>query len=156
MIMRKRIEIDKNKPLKPGDIIDLEYRTTGEVWVPAIQISMIEWQLEGRSDWEIISNSLPTAGRLTFKVLVLDTVPQEPELQTASAGVTALMVSAAIVAVGAITWLTLDKVYQFVEIVPDAVEKVSETPAGQVALAGAGSLGIALLIYVISQYVNWK
>lgn len=151
----KRIEIDKNKPLNPGDVIDLEYKTAGTLWIPSIQVAMIEWQLSKRDDWEIISNSLPAQGRITFKVLIKSKVPDDPKLQRAGIGVTALMVSGAIVAVGLVTWLTLDKVYQYVEIAPKAIEELSKTPAGQVAMAGAGSLGIALLVYVIMKYVKW-
>jgi hypothetical protein len=151
----QRIEIDKNKPLNPGDVIELEYKTAGKLWIPSIQIAMIEWQLSKRDDWEILSNSLPTLGRITFKVLIKSKVPDDPKLQTAGIGVTALMISGAIVAVGLVTWLTLDKVYQFVEIAPKTIEELTKTPGGQVVMAGAGSLGIALLVYVIMKYVKW-
>lgn len=138
----QRIEIDKNKPLNPGDVIELEYRCTGMVWITSAQVAMIEWKLARRSDWEIISNSLPENNRITFKILIKSKIPQDPKLQTASIGVTALMISAAIVAVGVIGWLTLDKVYQI-------FEKVIESPAGQVAVAGMGAAGIAVLIIAL-------
>lgn len=146
--MLERVEINKSKPLNPGDIIELEFKTVGKIWIPAIQIAMIEWKFAGRKDWAIISTSLPEAGRITFRVLILDSVPQEPELQTASAGVTAIMIGSAVVAVGIVTLLTLDKVYQLVEKM--------DSPSGKIAMAGIGSVGIALLIYVISQYVKFK
>ena len=123
----QRIEIDKNKPLNPGDVIELEYRCTGLVWITSAQVAIIEWQLANRADWSIISNSLPENNRITFEVLIKSKTPQDPKLQTASIGVTALMISAAIVAVGVIGWLTLDKVYQ-----------IAETPAGKIAVAGTG------------------
>lgn len=138
----QRIEIDKNKSLNPGDVIELEYKCTGMVWITSAQVAMIEWQCAKRTDWEIISNSLPETNRITFKILIKSKIQQDPKLQTASIGVTALMVSAAIVAVGVIGWLTLDKIYQL-------VEKVIESPAGQVAVAGMGAAGIAVLIIAL-------
>jgi uncharacterized membrane protein YidH (DUF202 family) len=134
----QRIEIDKNKPLNPGDVIELEYKCTGLVWITSAQVAMIEWQCARRTDWEIISNSLPENNRITFKILIKSKTPQDPKLQTASIGVTALMVSAAIVAVGVIGWLTLDKIYQ-----------LTETPAGKIAVAGMGAAGIAVLIIAL-------
>lgn len=134
----QRIEIDKNKPLMPGDVIELEYRCTGMVWITSAQVALIEWKLARRTDWEIISNSLPENNRITFKILIKSKTPQDPKLQTASIGVTALMVSAAIVAVGVIGWLTLDKIYQ-----------LTETPAGKIAVAGMGAAGIAVLIIAL-------
>ena len=146
--MYERVEINKSKPLNPGDIIELEFKTAGKTWIPSIQIAMIEWKLARRDDWAILSNSLPVAGRITFKVLIKNKYPDEPELQRAGVGVTAIMIGSAIVAVGLVSWLTLDKVYQLVEKM--------DTPAGKVAMAGIGSVGIAILIYVITQYIKFK
>lgn len=146
--MLERVEINKSKPLKPGDLIELEYKTVGKLWIPAIQIAMVEWKFTRRKDWAILSTSLPEAGRITFRVLIKNKYPDEPELQRAGIGVTAIMISAAICAVGLVTWLSLDKVYQLVEKM--------DSPSGKIAMAGIGSVGIALLIYVISQYVKFK
>lgn len=151
--MKKWVVIDRNKPLKPGDLIELEYKTAGALWIPSAQIALIEWQLSKRNDWEIISNSMPVGGRITFRVLIKSAVPDDPQLQTAGIGVTALMISGAIVAVGLVSWLLLYEVRQFVDVVPQAIEEISSTPAGQALLTGAGSVGIAVLIYIVSKYV---
>lgn len=151
--MKKWVVIDKKKPLKAGDLIELEFKTYGKLWIPSVQVAMIEWQLSKRDDWEIISNSLPAEGRITFRVLIKSKVPDEPKLQTAGIGVTALMISGAIVAVGLVSWLTLHEVRQFIDIVPQTIEDLGSTPGGQAVLAGASSIGIAILIYVVSKYV---
>ena len=138
----QRIEIDKDKPLNPGDVIELEYRCTGLVWITAAQVALIEWRIGKRDDWEIISNSLPENNRITFRILIKSAKPQGPVLQTA--GVTGALIAGAILAatVGVVSWLTLDKIYQ-------VFEKVIESPEGKIAVAGMGAAGIAILIIVL-------
>lgn len=153
--MKTWVEIDKNKPLKPGDLIELEFKTVGTLWIPSVHIALIEWSLGKRDDWEIISNSLPENRRIKFRVLIKSKVPDEPELQTAGIGVTALMVAGAIVAVGLVVSLSLVCVKQFVEVIPETISEISSTPVGKFALAGAGSLGIAVLVYVLSRFIKW-
>lgn len=148
----QRIEIDKNKKLNPGDVVELEFKTLGDVWFPAAQIAMIEAALANRTDWEIISNTLVVAGRITFTVLIKKYEPEGSWLQPAGTelqsslvfttiAVTAATIGASICAVGLVTWLVLDKVYQIVE-------------ESEVAAVGIGAAGIALLIYVLIQF--WK
>jgi uncharacterized membrane protein YidH (DUF202 family) len=149
----QRIEIDRNKKLNPGDVVELEFKTIGEVWFPAAQIAMIEGALANRMDWVIIRNSLPADGRITFTVLIRKYEPEGSWLQPAEMGsmqtslvfttiaVTAATIGASICAVGMVTWLVLDKVYQIVE-------------ESEVAAVGIGAAGIALLIYVLIQF--WK
>jgi len=138
----QRIEIDKDKPLNPGDVIELEYRCTGLVWITSAQVAMIEWKLKGRTDWEIISNSLPANNRITFRILIKSAKPQGPVLQTA--GVNGAIIAKIILAatVGLMLWLSLDKIYQI-------VEKIIESPEGKIAVAGMGAAGIAVLIIAL-------
>jgi len=137
----QRIEIDKDKPLNPGDVIELEYRCTGLVWITAAQVAMIEWKLKGRTDWEIISNSLPENNRITFTVLIKPKNAQEPVLQRAGT-VSAVAISAAIVATSVMMYLTLVKVSQ-------VFKEVVESPEGKIAVAGMGAAGIAILIIAL-------
>jgi hypothetical protein len=138
----QRIEIDKDKPLNPGDVIELEYRCTGLVWITAAQVAMIEWRIGKRDDWEIISNSLPENNRITFRILIKSAKPQGPVLQTA--GVNGAIIAKIILAatVGLMLWLSLDKIYQI-------VEKIIESPEGKIAVAGMGAAGIAVLIIAL-------
>lgn len=117
-----KIEIDKNKPLNPGDVIELHFKSFGMAWLKAAQIAMIDWMLKGRPEFEILSWQIPTNTTVIFECRVKKTNPVV---------VTAAVIAAAIVAVGVVAWLTLDKVYQ-----------IMETPAGKIGVAGTG-VGLA-------------
>jgi len=101
-----RIEIDKNKVLLPGDRIELHFKTTGLVWLQAAQIALIEERVKNRSDWQIISNSLPANNRVIFTIEIIE--PPEPGLQRAGVGVTAANVPVRIISKTATT-LTIDE-----------------------------------------------
>lgn len=128
----QKIEIDRNKPLNPGDEIELHFKSIGMAWLKATQIAMIEWWLKDRKEFEILSWRIPEQAVVVFKVRVKKTNPVI---------VTAAVIAGAIIGVGVIAWLTLDKVYQ-----------IMETPAGKIGVAGTGAglaaAGIAALIAI--------
>jgi len=125
----EKIEIDKNKPLNPGDIIELHFRSPGMVWIAAAQIALIEWRLEKREDFRMLSHSLPAGNRVIFTIKILKTNP---------AVVTAAVIGAAIIGAGVVAWLTLDKVYQIIE-----------APAGKTMIAGTALFFPALAVLAI-------
>ena len=129
----EKIEIDKNKPLNPGDIIELHFRSPGMVWIAAAQIALIEWRLEKRNDFRLLSHSLPAGkpagNRVIFTIKVLKTNPVI---------VTAAVIGAAIIGAGVVAWLTLDKVYQIIE-----------APAGKTMIAGTALFIPALAVLAI-------
>ncbi len=126
----EKIEIDKDKPLQPGDVIELHFLTVGMVWIQAAQIAMIEWQLDGRKkDFTILSHSLPADNKVIFTVRVNKTNPVI---------VTAAVIGGLIIAAGVIAWLTLDKVYQIIE-----------EPAGQILVGGIGAIATAVAITAV-------
>lgn len=129
MLKTEKIEISINKPLNPGDRIEMHFLTTDMFWITAVQIALIESRLENREDFRILNHSLPEYNKVIFTIEVLKTNPVI---------VTAAVIGAAIIGAGIITWLVLDKVYEIVE-----------SPAGTVALAGTGSLGIAALFIAV-------
>ena len=126
----EKIEIDINKPLNPGDVIELHFIITGMFWITAAQIALIEYRLEKRKDFRIISHSLPSGNNVIFTVKVLKTNPVV---------VTAAVIGAVIIGAGVVAWLTLDKIYQIVE-----------SPAGKVAVGGTALLIPALAIIAIA------
>jgi len=140
----ERIEIDKNKPLNPGDIIELEFKTTTWVWFQAAEIAAIESYCSRRTDWTILSNYLPENNRITFKILIKEKEPME-QMQRAGLGLSCLYIAGVIASSGLVVWLVLDKCYQ-----------IGQTPGGQVAMAGVGSglstAGVAFLLFVIYKY----
>jgi len=140
----QRTEIDKNKVLNPGDVIELHFKTTSMLWIQSAQIAAIEWKFEKRKDWQIISNSLPFNNIIIFTVLVKEQMREidETEMQTASISITAAVIAAAIIGCGIIAWLTLDKIYQ-----------IQESPVGKLAVGGTGigiaAAGLAALLFLI-------
>ena len=112
----ERIEIDKNKPLNPGDIIEMHFKSIGLAWLQAAQIALIEYKLKGEPTFEILSTEIRDKTTAIFKIRVKKTNPVV---------VTAAIIGGIIIGVGIMAWLTLDKVYQ-----------IMETPAGKVTVAG--------------------
>ena len=126
----EKIEIDINKPLNPGDVIELHFFTSGMLWITAGQIAIIEWQLEKRKDFRIMSHTLPGINLVVFEVKVLKTNPVI---------VTAAVIGAAIIGAGVLAWLTLDKVYQ-----------ILESPIGKEVIKGTAiSLSVMAVIAVL-------
>lgn len=127
----EKTEIDINKPLSPGDIIEMHFKTTGMVWLTATQIALIEYRVEKRKDFCILSHSLPANNRVIFTVRVLKTNPVL---------VTAAVIGAIIIGTLAVAWLTLDK-----------VEQVTESPTGKVLAGGALVAAILALLVLIKR-----
>jgi len=131
----EKTEIDINKPLNPGDVIEIHFKTTGMVWITAAQIALIEHRLEQqRKDFRILSHSLPAGNEVFFTVQVLKTNPVI---------VTAAVIGAAIIGAGVVAWLTLDKVYQIIE-----------TPAGKTAIGGTALFLPALAIITVVMFLR--
>ncbi len=135
----EKIEIDKNKQLNPGDIIEMHFFTSGMSWLTATQIALLEWRLEKRKDFRILSHSLPVGNQVFFTIRITEPpADQVPKVYKAGFGVTAAIVSAAIIGVGVVAWLTLDKIYQ-----------IMESPAGKVAVTGTALFMPALAVVAI-------
>ena len=121
-----KVEIDINKPLDPGDVIELHFKSVGLVWLQAAQIGLIESRLKNRPEFGILSWSITDDTNVVFTVKIKKTNPVL---------VTAAVIAAIIIGTGFIAWLLLDKVYQ-----------ISESPAGQLAMGGLGTLAIVMAI----------
>ena len=142
--------IDKDEPLYPGDVIEMHFKAFGPNWVylRAAELAIIKWRLEQTNpDYRLIDWSVPKGEKLilTFKILE----PREPTPQIQQAGIgTAAVIAVIVVGGGLFAWLSLDKIY-----------KISSSPAGQVALAGTGAVGmvfVAIVGYlVLSRYFGW-
>jgi hypothetical protein len=125
----EKVEIDVNKPLDPGAVIEMHFKTTGMVWLTATQIALIEYRLSGRKDFRINSWSLAGSNTVIFEVRILKTNPII---------VTAAVIGAAIIGAGVVAWLTLDKIYQIIE-----------SPAGKTVIGGTALFLPALAIIAI-------
>ena len=132
----QKVEIDKNKPLQPGDLIELHFKTFGGTWLKAGHVAFIEWQLTDRKDFTIMSSSIPDPHTLVLEIRINKTNP---------ALLTAAIIAAIIIACGLIAWLTLTKVYQ-----------ILESPAGQVGIAGFGVLAIVAAVVIVLSLLQKK
>lgn len=127
----EKIEIDKDKPLKPGDRIEMYFHSTSMVWITATQIALIDYRLAGRPDFQILSWSLDGPNTVIFTVQVKKTNPVV---------VTAAVIGAAIIGAGVVAWLTLDKVLQIIE-----------SPTGKVLAGGAIVAAILALLVLMKK-----
>lgn len=132
----QKIEIDKNKPLEPGDLIEMHFKTFGGTWLKAGHIAFIEWQLEDRKDFTIISSQIPDPHTLIFEIRINKTNPVL---------ITAAIIGGIIIAAGLVAWLTFDKVYQ-----------IMESPAGQVGVAGFGVLAAVAAVAIVLSLLSKK
>jgi len=136
-----KTEIDKDEPLLPGDRIEMHFKAFGPNWVylRASELAILKWRLsEANPDYKLLSwNSYDADNKLilTFEILG----PKETEVPIQQAGVGyAAVIAAIVIGGGLFAWLCLDKVY-----------KITDSPAGKIALAGTGSLGIAAAIVAV-------
>lgn len=132
-----RTEIDRDESLNPGDVIEMHFKAFGPSWVyfRASELALLIWQLEQKNpDYELLSHETPGDKLiLTFRIKE----QAGPQIQQAGIG-TASVIAAIVIGAGFFTWLSLDKIY-----------RITESPAGKVALVGTGSLGIAALIIAV-------
>ena len=69
------IEIDKDRPLNPGDVVFLHFMTPGGTWIKAAECAMVESALERRNDFMITSIDYMQPGKVIIEVEVLKTNP---------------------------------------------------------------------------------
>lgn len=149
------VVIDKDKPLKKGDIVELEFRILSGLWLSSTEIALIEWSLKDRDDWEILSNTLPSQGRIKFTVRVKGYGATGSWLQPPAAtglvvtgtvvAVTVAKIAATICAVGLVMSLVLYEARQFVEVGPKVIKELSETTGGKISMVVVGLLAFTLL-----------
>ena len=133
-----KTEIDKDEPLQPGDVIEMYFKVFGGwLYLRAAELAVLKWQLGKKNpDWKMTawdSTTYPDMLVLTFEIL--EPVVTEMPVQQAGIITTAAVIGAVVIGAGLFAWLSLDKIY-----------KITDSPAGKIALAGTGSLGVAALI----------
>jgi len=142
-----RTEIDRDEPLRAGDVIEMHFKVFGPnwVWLRASELAILEWQLSrANPNYKLLrwnTDKVPDMLLLTFEILdPVVSVESDPEIQQAGIGaiVTCAVLALAVIGGGLFAWMSLEKIV-----------KITESPAGQVALAGTGSLGIAALVVAV-------
>ena len=80
-----KVEIDKNAPLMPGDVIEMHVNRFGQSttdfdWAEMAYLAIIEWRLKSNSVYEIISSQM-LPGEVVYTIRIQD---QGPQVQQAS------------------------------------------------------------------------
>jgi len=133
-----KTEIDKNKDLQAGDVIEMHFRASGIIWLRAIHWALIERKLAGDSRFKILRWENTTTHLIVqLKILDPDALPP-PQSPIPQGSITAAMIAIGIVSIaaGLMLWLTLDKVYQ-----------ITETTGGKIM--GISALLIPILILIL-------
>jgi len=138
-----KTEISKDDPLFPGDRIEMRFKLMGPNWVyvHAAELALLEWQLKRKHPyWEMTSwDSTSDPGRLFLEFTIKGPpVEETPEIMQAGGIVTGLIIAATVIGGTAFMWLSFEAIY-----------KITDSPAGKVALAGTGALGIAALVFAV-------
>ncbi len=129
-----RTEIDRNAELLPGEIIELEFIARGFVLLRAVQMAIIENKLNREPNYDVLGWRLEDNDRrVIFKVKIIEP-PAGVEVQRAGIGA-AIAWAVVVIGGGLFVWLSLDKIY-----------KITETPAGKMAISAAAAIvGLVLL-----------
>jgi len=136
-----RTEIDKDELLYPGDVIEMHFKAFGPAWIylRASELAILKWRLsEKNPDYELIawdSTTYPDKLVLTFRIL--EPVVSGPQIQKAGIAMGAV-IAVIVIGGGLFAWLSLETIY-----------KITDSPAGKIALAGTGSLGIAAMVVAV-------
>ncbi len=151
-----KIEIKETDELLPGDRIEIHYRTVGLTWLKAAQLALLERKLDSNKNFYLLSVNMgvtpETRNQVIFRIGI-KTPPTDESggVQQAGVGIAVAFVikAIAISAVGVVMYLSLDKIYKI-------VDTIVESPAGKIAVAGAGTLAIASAIIGILALLGMK
>lgn len=146
----EKVLIDKDIPLKPGDIIEMHYITAGMGIITATQIALIEWRLAARKDFEILSYQLPPgSNRVIFTIQIKEPATDDIQRASPSVALTAAIIGATIIGAQVIGLMTLDKIYLM-------FKKAVDSLAGKVAVAGFGGLAAVAAIAIVISLLRSK
>src|SRR4030042_4562084 len=120
-----RTEIDKNKTLSPGDIIELEFSSPGSVFWKSLQMALIESKINQKHpEYTMLHYHFEDNDKkIVYRFQVEDRSKFPPEVQEAGGPSPAMIITAiVIIAGGFFLWLTAGKVYQI-------TEEINKSPA---------------------------
>ena len=138
-----RTEITADTILGPGDQVEIVFNMfmPDWLWLRSTLVAIFETQVSQNDNFDVTGYTIDeTTDKVIFyaKVKEVDQSQVSTEVYQASFVSTAIVISACTALVGGIGWLLLDKVYQ-----------IQDSPAGQIATAGIGAAGFAVLLFVI-------
>ena len=144
--MNQRIEIDRNKKLDPGEIVELVYDMIGSMnWIyfRATQVALLEYYLSKKNPYWKFLSFVDTDDQLIVKFEVLP-MPENADPQIQHAGVTAALIGAFVLGSFIFAYLSLDKVY--------LIKSLPDQPGDTIQKTGIGLAGIAaggLVLYYL-------
>ena len=116
-----RIDVKKDEPLNPGDIIELHFSAIGPTWIKSTQIAVVEYALKNQKSFELLRTDYWQPNEVVFRARVKQPNPVV---------VTVALIAAAIAAVPiAFGWM-FTKAYKLVD-----------NPVGKMAVGGI-SIGV--------------
>lgn len=129
------IQIDKDAPLFPGDVVRLYFTFFGPNWVylRASELAVLQWRLgQQHPDWEMLRwNSVDYPNQLVLDFVIKEPQGEEIQIAKASAVTTGALIAVIVIGGGLFTWLSFSK-----------IEKIVSSPAGFLGMA-------ALLVAVL-------
>jgi hypothetical protein len=121
-----KIALQPDDAVKPGDILELNFKLAGPLWLKATASAAIESRLSKKyPNFEIMNYGWTNDDTLfTVQVRVIEPKPAaEGEVVEAGlgAGLTVAIVSAALLGIAVIYWFTQDTTYKIVETATPAI-----------------------------------
>jgi len=147
----QRTVVDQSYVFKPGERGEFEYAIVGgNVYFQAVQIGMIESRLEKIPGLQYLGHSMPPVGenRIIFKVKAIEEPGSNPAIH--QAGVSAIIIAAAITGIAIFTWLSLREI-RLVSTVTDG--PVIGNPITDVA--GSARAGFTMVTVLVLVGVGW-
>ncbi len=149
----EKIRIDPDRPLNPGERVELHFKSSGMAWIKATQIALIERRLAGRKDWRILNFQTPV-DQPTLLICTVELLggaaPEDESIQRAGIGLNCIAIAAVIATAGVVYYLTLQDTFL---LMAQTKKEIVTSPEGKVAIAGAGigiaAAGIALLLFFV-------
>jgi hypothetical protein len=141
--MNQRIEIDRNKKLEPGDIVELEYDMIGSLnwtYFRATQTLLLEYYLNKKNPYWKYLSLRDTEDQLILRFEVLP-IPEDATPQIQQAGVTAAIISAFVLGTFIFAYLALDKIY--------LIKKLPDKPSDVIKSASIGFGAIASVLVIL-------
>jgi len=144
-----KTKILKDEPLLPGDRIELHFKFLGPNWryLHATELALLEYKLKKKHPlWKMRSwDAVSTPDKLVLEYEITEPDPETtPQIQKAGF-VTGSIIALTVIGGGVFLWLSLEAIY-----------KITDSPAGQVALAGTGAAGFAFLIIAVILILQYR
>ncbi|MFA5422438.1 MAG: hypothetical protein WC374_01090 [Phycisphaerae bacterium] len=132
------ISIGEDTVINPGDTVRFTFTVSNNSAISYVERNLIKARLEDIYPQLRVLGDYLNGSRYTILCRMLYQEEMPIELQDEAGPLVVGLVLASIVAGGLLLYYNLDK-----------IEKITDSPAGQAALFGAGAAGIAIAVIVI-------